>query len=197
MNHRALLIGSAQANDSTKKISRKIFFLSPSAAFENHYDVQLEIYEDICDQFALPLSAIRLVGSAHTGFSLVKGTLFDATKSDLDIAIVDSALFLRMFEHAFEQTNGWRDASQFSNSANGQAVQSEFLRHLNMGVIRPDLMPSSPKKAMWTNYFGKLSDKYPTFCSGITAGVYASESFMAAKQESAIRKFLAGEMKND
>lgn len=152
------------------------------------------MYEDICAHFRLPLAAIRVVGSAHTGFSLVKGTSFDPVHSDLDIAIVDSQLYLRLFEDAFLQTKGWSDVAMFSNGLRAREIKSEFLRYLRKGIIRPDLMPASPLKAEWTNYFGKLGDKHSNFCRGITAAVYALESFMAAKQESAIEKFLAGEI---
>jgi hypothetical protein len=51
-------------------------------------------------------------------------------------------------------------------------------------------MPTSPRKAAWDNFFGKLADDYSTFCNGISAGVYARELFMAAKQESAIETYL-------
>lgn len=136
------------------------------------------------------MSAIRLVGSGHTGFSLVKNTLFDKEKSDLDIAIVDSHLYLELFELAFEATGGWRDVTKFSGMPDQQRTTKErFLKYLRKGIVRPDLMPASPRKADWENFFGKLGDDYSEFCNGISAGIYARELFMAAKQESAINAY--------
>lgn len=194
MNHKKLIEDGAKAHLPRRQIARQLYFLSPSFAFDGNHGLQLTLYEKICEFLKLPLSAIRLVGSGHTGFSLVKNTPFDKSKSDLDIAIVDSQLYLDLFELAFDTTEGWRDVTKFAGSAQQQkATQKDFLRYLSKGVIRPDLMPSSPKKADWENFFGKLGDEYSDFCSGISAGVYARELFMAAKQESAIDAYLANQ----
>jgi hypothetical protein len=182
----------AEAQLKSRQIARQLYFLLPSYAFEDQQSFQLTLYEKICGQFKLPLSSIKLVGSGHTGFSLVKGTAFDKNISDLDIAIVDSGLYLDLFELAFEITQGWKDISKFPGTArHQQRNRDEFMRYLRKGIIRPDLMPTSPQKAMWNNFFGKLADDYSSFCNGISAGVYARESFMAAKQESAIESYLS------
>lgn len=192
MDHKKLIEDCANAHLPTRQIARQLYFLAPSFAFTSNQQLQLSLYERICDYLKLPLSAIRLVGSGHTGFSLVKDTPFDKNKSDLDIAIVDASLYLDFFELAFNITDGWRDVSKFPGQPHQQREKkTEFLRYLRKGVIRPDLMPASPKKAEWDNFFGRLGDDYSDFCDGITAGIYARESFMAAKQESAIRTYLA------
>lgn len=194
MNHKNFIEDCANAHLPKRQIARQLYFLSPSFAFNGNLGLQLNLYEKICDFLKLPLSAIRLVGSGHTGFSLVKNTPFDKNKSDLDIAIVDSGLYLDFFQLAFETTDGWRDVTKFSGSARKQKeTKEDFLRYLRKGVIRPDLMPSSPQKAEWENFFGKLGDEYSNFCNGISAGVYARELFMAAKQESAIDAYLANQ----
>lgn len=54
-------------------------------------------------------------------------------------------------------------------------------------------MPSSPHKADWDNFFGKLGDEYSSFYNGISAGVYAKEIFMAAKQESALSAYISNQ----
>jgi hypothetical protein len=192
VDYRALIEDSAKAHLPTRQIARQLYFLAPSFAFEGNTQLQLDLYEKVCNFLRLPLATIRIVGSGHTGFSLVKDTPFDKSCSDLDIAIVDQQLYLDLFELAFETTNGWRDLSKFSGSPLEQRKKKEsFLRYLRKGVIRPDLMPASPRKAAWENFFGKLAYEYSNFCDGITAGVYARESFMAAKQESAINDYLS------
>lgn len=192
MNHKNLIDEGAKAHLPKRQIVRQLYFLSTSFAFDGNLTLQLGLYEKVCDYLKLPLSAIRLVGSGHTGFSLVKNTPFDRSKSDLDIAIVDQGLYLDFFELAFETTQGWSDVSKFSGSPEKQKrTKEDFLRYLRKGVIRPDLMPSSPRKAEWENFFGKLGDEYSNFCNGISAGVYARELFMAAKQESAIDAYLS------
>lgn len=194
MNHKKLIEDCAKAHLPKRQIARQLYFLSPSFAFDGNQGRQLSLYEKICESLKLPISAIHIVGSGHTGFSLVKNTAFDSGKSDLDIAIVDSRLYLDLFELAFEITDGWHDVTKFSGSAEQQKnTKLSFLRYLRKGVIRPDLMPSSPRKAEWENFFGKLGDEYSDLCNGISAGVYARESFMAAKQESAIDAYLANQ----
>jgi hypothetical protein len=191
VNHKNLIEDGARAHLPIRQIARQLYFLSPSFAFDGNCELQLQLYERICEFLRLPLSAIRLVGSGHTGFSLIKNTPFQSRTSDLDIAIVDSHLYLELFELAFEATNGWEDLTKFSGGPVQQKnTRENFLKYLRRGVIRPDLMPSSPRKAEWENFFGKLGDDYSSFCNGITAGVYARELFMAAKQESAIRVYL-------
>lgn len=192
MNHKKLIDDGARAHLPKRQIARQLYFLSPSFAFAGNLTLQLGLYEKVCDFLKLPLSAIRLVGSGHTGFSLVKNTPFDKETSDLDIAIVDQGLYLDFFELAFDTTDGWQDVSKFSGTPQKQRqMKDDFLRYLRKGVIRPDLMPSSPRKAEWENFFGRLGDEYSDFCHGISAGVYARELFMAAKQESAIDAYLA------
>jgi hypothetical protein len=192
VNHKKLIEDGARSHLSTRQIARQLYFLSPSFAFDGNHELQLRLYERICEFLKLPLSAIRVVGSGHTGFSLVKNTLFDKEKSDLDIAIVDSGLYLELFEHAFEITEGWTNITKFSGLPTQQrATKEKFLRYIRKGIVRPDLMPASPRKADWGNFFGKLGDDYSSFCNGISAGVYARESFMAAKQESAIEAYLS------
>lgn len=193
VNHKKLIEDGAISHLPTRQIARQLYFLSPSFAFVGNYELQLQLYERICEFLRLPLSAIRLVGSGHTGFSLVKNTPFDKEKSDLDIAIVDSGLYLELFEHAFDITEGWTDMTKFSGAPVQQQrdTKEKFLKYLRKGIVRPDLMPASPRKADWENFFGKLGDDYSNFCNGISAGVYARESFMAAKQESAIKTYLS------
>lgn len=192
MDHKKIIDEGAKAQLPKRQIARQLYFLSPSFAFAGNLTLQLGLYEKVCDFLKLPLSAIRLVGSGHTGFSLVKDTPFNKETSDLDIAIVDQGLYLDFFELAFEATNGWHDVSKFSGSPGKQKqTRDDFLRYLRKGVIRPDLLPSSPQKAEWGNFFGKLGDEYSNLCNGISAGVYASEMFMAAKQESAIDAYLS------
>lgn len=192
MNHKKLIEDGAKAHLPTRQIARQLYFLSPSVAFDGNHELQLQLYERICEFLRLPLSAIRLVGSGHTGFSLVKNTPFEKESSDLDIAIVDSHLYLELFEAAFEITGGWVDVTKFTGPPQQQiATKEKFLRYLRKGIVRPDLMPASPRKADWENFFGKLGDDYSDFCNGISAGVYARESFMAAKQESAIKAYLS------
>ena len=191
MDHKKIIEDGAQAKLPIRRIARQLYFLAPSYAFYSNYELQLQLYERICEFMKLPLSAIRLVGSGHTGFSLVKNTLFHKKNSDLDIAIVDSNLYLELFELAFDLTNGWRDSSKFPGRGLQQREnQLYFLKYLRKGIVRPDLMPTSPRKAEWENFFGRLADDYSQFCNGVSAGVYARELFMAAKQESAIDKYL-------
>lgn len=181
--------------DSLDKVTRKIYLLFPTHAFNDQYDIQLELLTEISGYLDIPISSIHIVGSAKTGISFVKGTPFNSETSDIDIAIVDHYLFFKKFEHSHKASNGWRlDAFNVRDKPDKTKQQrAEFLDYLQKGIFRPEKMPNSAEKADWINFFNRLSNKYSSFCSGITAWVYAGEHFLTSKQQSAVERFLSNQ----
>lgn len=188
-----LINKSISQGDSLDKVTRKIFLLFPTHAFNNEYDLQLELLSEISNFLDVPISSIHIVGSAKTGISFVKGTNFSPETSDIDIAIVDHYLFFKKFEHSYKESNGWQ-LNTFSVRGNPDKTKqrrSEFLDYLHKGIFRPEKMPNSSERADWINFFNLLSVKYANYCNGITAWVYAGEHFLTSKQQSAVEKFLS------
>jgi len=61
---------------------------------------------------------------------------FEAGKSDLDVAVVDAALFERMLRAASEATNNFRNNTGFKRR-NGQSDEKSFLTYAGkLGMIR-------------------------------------------------------------
>lgn len=178
--------------ESSLMIARRIYFLSPTAAFEREPDRELQVYSNVSEFFDIPFNSIQIVGSAKTGISLLKNTPFTAENSDIDIAVVDQSLFMHYVERAFTISEGYRRYELFPKSkSDGKPTVNYFKECLAKGVFRPDLMPYCPERAEWMTFFSKLSSCHREFCSGMSAALYASSVFFEWKQKSAIDKFIA------
>lgn len=166
------------------EIIRKVYLTYPTSAFEGLEDVQYEILNAIASHFSVPIRAVHICGSAKLGSSIQKGRKFEPANSDLDVAIIDSALFQKMTELVHKQTNGFFDSSQFKNAA-------EYKKYVLKGIFRPDLMPSSVDRADWVKFFAALSAKHMKLFKSISAAVYLSDYYFERKQSSLI-DILAG-----
>ncbi|MDB5123840.1 MAG: hypothetical protein JWP94_1969 [Mucilaginibacter sp.] len=173
-----------QAGYSVDLISRKIYTVYPTFAFDGDYDIQFEIFNLICSEFDVPITAIQVCGSAKTGFNFNKNTEYKRGSSDLDIAIVDSLLFQKYCEIVLKETYGFRDLSNFTE---GNA--RSYYKYIAKGFFRPDFMPTCIAKREWQNFFNKLSVKYIDMFSNINAGIYFSQTFFELKQASNIDLF--------
>lgn len=188
-----LIDDSLSRGDSLDKVTRKIYLLFPTHAFKNQYDLQFNLLTDISNHFDVPISSIHIVGSAKTGISFVKGTIFSPDSSDIDIAIVDQSLFMKSFEYSFKVSKGWQlNAFSVRNKPEKtKERRAEFLDYLHKGIFRPEIMPYCKQRADWLNFFSRLDNNYSNFCNGISAWIYASEHFLTTKQVSAVQKFLS------
>jgi len=176
--------------ESSLMIARRIYFLSPTVAFEKEPDRELQVYQDVSNFFAIPFNSIQIVGSAKTGISLINSTPFSAESSDIDIAVVDQSLFMRYVEIAFAISEGYMRTELFPIKE-GKPTRHSFMKYLAKGMFRPDLMPHCPERADWTSFFDRLSSNHRGFCSGMSAAIYASSVFFEWKQKLAIDKYIA------
>lgn len=178
--------------ENSLTIARRIYFLSPTAAFEKDPDRELQIYLKVSEFFDIPFNSIQIVGSAKTGTSLVKNTPFSAENSDIDIAVVDQSLFMYYVERAFNISEGYVRNDLFpKNKADGKPTTTYFKDCLAKGIFRPDLMPHCPERAEWMSFFSKLSSRHQEFCNGMSAAIYASSIFFEWKQKITIDKYIA------
>ena len=176
--------------ESSLMIARRIYFLSPTVAFEKEPDRELEIYQAVSKFFHIPFNSIQIVGSAKTGVSLIKNTPFSIENSDIDIAVIDQSLFMSYVEEAFTISEGYARNDLFPTK-NGRPTSYSFKEYLAKGMFRPDLMPYCPERAKWMSFFSKLSGKHREFCAGMSAAIYASSVFFEWKQKMVIDKFIA------
>ncbi|WP_420578633.1 hypothetical protein [Ekhidna sp.] len=174
---------------SHREIVRKIFLSFPTKVFIGNEERQFTIIDNIAFYFQIPLNSVQIVGSAKTGRSFHKNSTFNSQNSDLDVAIIDSSLFLKYSEYVFNQTKGFRDRSDFP-IRDGRSTYEEYRQYLARGIFRPDLMPTGKKRANWNKFFGKLSSKNKDMFKSINAGIYFSEMFFEYKQTKVIENYL-------
>lgn len=189
MNHLEAIIASAGAGQAYAEIARKIFLVYPTKVFIGNEEQQYAISNGIAQQFDVPITSIQVAGSAKTGRSFFQQRDFIPGTSDLDIAIIDTRLFLKYMEIVYSETRGYTDKTKFSIRANRSTFE-EYITYLTKGIFRPDLMPAGQEKAKINDYFGLLSRNHTNLFKNINAAIYLSESFFESKQRSAIKNHI-------
>lgn len=174
---------------SPVKAVRKLFTFKGRAVLEANSLVGFEILNAVSERFNVPFRSLAVVGSAHTGYSYFKQRDFVPKESDLDLAIVDSALFLRYCELSFQATDGYTDLTAFGGQRD---APERFKNYIFRGVFRPDLMPLCAHKRDWFAFFNQLGNKYSDLFDGINCGIYQSEVFFEAKQLPLIAEYRKG-----
>ena len=138
----------------------------------------------IATKFSLEIHSICICGSAHLGYSYFKNTPFEPGRSDLDVAIISSALFARYYDYALDATDGFANLTKFASSEE----KDRFLALLTRkGMLRPDLAPRGPEKTTWEMFFNQLSGGYRQYFRDINAAIYISEKAYVTKQIACVR----------
>jgi hypothetical protein len=190
MNYLDSIQSGLEAKKKHIEIARKIFLTHPTNAFRDKEEKQFEILNEVSDYFKIPITNIQVVGSSKIGQSFHKKTVFSSGTSDLDLAIIDSNLFVYYTELIYSVTKGFSDLTKFSRNQNGVSNYVEYSQYLLKGIFRADLMPTAEIRAQWTTFFGKLSAKHTDLFKSINAGIYLSQRFFEIKQTSTIRNYI-------
>lgn len=192
MNYRDALDVAKNNGVSAVTMARKVFLSFPTHAFADDQELEFELVDKVALFFKVPFTGVQIVGSAKTGFSLIKGTEFNATRSDLDIALVDRELFSKYWEIAFKRSSGF-EVGPFQQVGQDQRNAAErrkrFLQLLQKGIISPNFFPQCVERGELEAQFLDLSHGYSSHFSKISAFIYASETFFEAKQEDAINHY--------
>lgn len=188
MKHIEAIERSLRESTPSNLIARKIFLSYPTAIFVNHEDLEFEILNKVKVYFDIPFSFIKIVGSSKTEKSLHKENTFTPKISDLDIAIIDSSLFLKYVEISYKATNGYSDLTKFRRTE-GKAAYNSFFKYITKGIFRPDLMPKCPEATNWRQFFSRLSTEHNNIFKSINAGIYASEYIFEAKHSQLIENY--------
>lgn len=179
--------------DAKKKhidIARKIFLTYPTSAFKDNEEKQFEILNEVSDYFKIPITNIQVVGSSKIGQSIHKKTVFTSKISDLDLAIIDSNIFIYYTELIYSITKGFSDLSKFSRNKAGSSNFEQYSQYLLKGIFRADLMPTCEPRAQWNSFFGKLSSRHNDLFKSVNASIYLSQRFFEIKQTSTIRNYI-------
>lgn len=183
-----------------KKEARKIFLNHRPAALYNNQEVLYAIREEIAFKQGVPLSCIYVCGSAQVGYSPFKKKYFNATTSDLDVAIISSSLYAKYLKISLDNSRSLTDIGAFpvkeKEDKDGNKyeinVYDEFCMSLARGMFRPDLMPHCKERSTWFGDFATLSRNYKAYFKSINAGIYLSEDIFLDKQSKVITAIKSG-----
>lgn len=163
-------------------ISRKIYISFPTNAFIENPEDEFEINNAIASFFKIPIYSVHVAGSGKTGYSYYKTREFIKGESDLDIAVIDPALFQRYTEKVFRKTNGLLNQSEFGRTREGVSHYKIYRSSILKGIFRPDAMPTMPERKEWFKFFNKLSKQYIHLFKDINCGIYFSQVYFEFKQ---------------
>lgn len=152
-------------------------------------EVYFKLRSAIAYQFDLHPSAVVLVGSCRTGFSIAPRKRYREAKpnSDLDIAIVSQERFDRYWDGVFAYSvidNAWKRSKRYK----------QFVRMLFDGWIDPRGLPNVRRfeqAARWTEFFDTLMQSRRFGPRRISARLYRTWSRLEAYQEKALRQCIA------
>lgn len=192
MDYREALDTAKNNGVSAATMARKVFLSFPTHVFATNQDLEFELIDKVAQFFKVPFSGVQIVGSAKTGFSLIKNTAFDSINSDLDIALVDRELFAKYWEIAFTESDGFKVGSfQLVGQSQGTANdrRKRFLQLLQKGILSPEFFPQCMERGELESQFQDLSKGYSKHFAKISAFIYASETFFEAKQKIAVNRY--------
>ncbi|MGV2703380.1 UNVERIFIED_CONTAM: hypothetical protein MT382_07195 [Aeromonas salmonicida] len=189
MDHIESIEAGLQSKKPYNEIIRKVYLSYPTKTLVGDEERQYDILNEISCFFNVPIMSIQVAGSAKTGRSFHKQRNFEPKNSDLDIAIIDSGLYINYVEKIFTVTKGYTDKTGFKIKDGNNTVE-EYISYLTRGIFRADLMPTCEERKIWNQFFGKLSNKHSDLFKSINAGIYMSQLFFECKQRSIIRNYI-------
>ena len=181
MSYRNRIHERLRKRDNSEKIALGVYVVYQTVAMKGLDDMKFDILHAVAEKYEININNILIAGSAQTGESFHKSTPFNAKTSDLDLAIVDPALYEKSIRATYVATRDYSDLSGFPRKE-GVSVQKDFLENIGRGFFRPDLMPTCHYKSDWFNFFQRLSKQYQSNFESINCGVYSSLYFYQMKQ---------------
>jgi hypothetical protein len=147
-------------------------------------DDYYELRRMVAEQFGLHPSAVILVGSCRTGFSIKQEKRYHQadSASDLDVAMVSREQFDRYWDGVFEH-------AKFDKAWKRTRTYKEFVRMLFNGWIDPRGLPSVPTFAQaqeWVAFFDNLMQSRRFGARRITARLYRTWERLESYQEKGI-----------
>ena len=146
-------------------------------------DLHFRLKEQICEHFKVEFNNVILVGSGKLGFSIKAEKRFHSfgDDSDIDVAVVSSELFQKV----------WEEAYLYKKSGTYWPKANSFFRYLSEGWIRPDKLPSSDFFSFtdrWWDFFNAITASRRFGPYKIRAGLYQSMFFLQEYQKICIEQ---------
>lgn len=166
-----------EVNDTVRKhiLLGDCYILNP----DSHYDFR----STISGHYKIHPEEVHIVGSGQLGFSIADGKRYRpfSIKSDIDVAIVSSDLFDRV----------WTTVVRYDGQgADWRENKSMFRKYLMNGWIRPDALPQAESFSLtreWWQFFQKLSSETQNGRFKVSGGLYRTNEFLELYQERSVR----------
>lgn len=167
--------------------SRQEFLVDNAAYFADKKELYLQIKDEISVELGIPLSMIRICGSAYWGQSFTTSEAFTPGDSDLDVALVSADLYVQCLSEVRQITFNFSNLTSFNGSQETPLTFQEYA--YKKGIIRVDMMPRTRTKMRLDNTSRTVSRNHSRHFSKITFSIYDTESSFAVKQISSVSKF--------
>lgn len=141
-------------------------------------DQHYRLKEQVCEHFGVEFNDVIMVGSGKLGFSIKPSRRFQSfhDESDIDIAVVSSKLFEKI----------WTEAYLFKKGGADWPKAASFFKYLSEGWIRPDKLPRNEYfefTSKWWDFFNSLTSSGNYGPYAIRAGLYHSNFFLQEYQK--------------
>lgn len=146
-------------------------------------DQHYRLKEQVCEHFGVEFNDVIMVGSGKLGFSIKPSRRFQSfhDESDIDIAVVSSKLFEKI----------WTEAYLFKKGGADWPKAESFFKYLSEGWIRPDKLPRNEYfefTSKWWDFFNALTSSGHYGPYAIRAGLYHSNFFLQEYQKICIEQ---------
>jgi hypothetical protein len=143
----------------------------------------------VADYFNIHPSEVLIVGSAKLGFSIAQDKRYCpfGDQSDIDIAIVSTYLFDKIWQQVFNYWEEYENIDSFVYWSRG----NDFKGYLFRGWIRPDKLPPTRVFSLgrdWFEFFRGLTQTGLYGPYNITAGLYKSWYYLEKYQSIRIKE---------
>jgi hypothetical protein len=165
----------------SNQLFRKYILSGQSFALDDTRLYQLK--EEVCGHFEIEFNEIVLVGSGKLGFSIKPNKRYSnfGDESDIDIAVVSTELFHKV----------WKEAFLYKKSGAYWPKAITFFQYLSEGWIRPDKLPSSRFfrfSGKWWDFFNMITSSGQYGPLKIRGGIYHSWFFLQEYQKICIQQ---------
>ena len=156
------------------------------------HDLYFDLRSNVADHFGLHPNEVIMVGSAKLGFSVAPIHRYRefCDESDIDVALVSTALFDRI----------WEDVFHYRYEGPYWPEYQVFVKYLFRGWIRPEMLPKSsnfPFRKKWQDFFRSItsSGRYGDY--PVKGGLYRSYFFLENYQKISIQECINNMEKNN
>lgn len=174
--------------------ARHLYLDRPSFALADKHQSEFSIKSQVAERYKIAFRSVVFTGSSQLGFSPVKDTLFEVGRSDLDIACIDSQLYMRFWESAAKASSAFSDQSKFGSPENLTRFKDQISRR---AMILIDFMPKCAMKSSERAFQDELSRNNRRYFGRVSIAIYMNEYAFCWKQASAINALMGYSMQND